>query len=573
MRWTRPAALHAVDAGASLAGPLRILLLCSAFNGLSQRVWLELRETGHQVTVQLSGSEEGIRSAVAATDPDLVICPFLRERVPQDIWRARRTVIIHPGPPGDRGPSSLDWAIMGGERVWGVTALQAVEEMDAGPVWGSRAFPVPTTPPRKSDLYNGAVSDAVVDLIHEVLVKAVDPEFRPEPQNDDRRQMWGRTRPWARQADRQFQWDDPTEHIVRRIRASDGSPGVHASLCGVPVAVYDAHPGTAVEGDHGEPGTIAARRHGALLVRSGDGAVWVGHLRALDGGVAGLKLPATSVLGAHLRGVAEVDDGGFREISYRRDGAVGVVTFRFYNGAMSASQSRRLETALRHAVAQDTRVLLLRAGQPFSNGIHLGVIEAAADPASEAWDNIVAIDDVCRRIITCIGQLVVASVAGPAGAGGVMLALGADRVLLRERAVLNPHYRTMGLYGSEYWTYVLPRRVGQHIATSVTSECLPVGAAQAGRIGLADEVIAGTIPGFEAEALRYAARLAAAPDYTDQLARKQEARTVDEQRMPLAEYRRLELSEMKADIFTDRNGFAHARTSFIRKHVTRRAAA
>jgi putative two-component system hydrogenase maturation factor HypX/HoxX len=451
--------------------------------------------------------------------------------------------------------------------------LQAVEEMDAGPVWGSRAFPVPTAPPRKSDLYNGAVSDAVVDLIHEVLVKAVDPEFRPEPQNDDRRQMWGRTRPWARQADRQFQWDDPTEHIVRRIRASDGSPGVHASLCGVPVAVYDAHPGTAVEGDHGEPGTIAARRHGALLVRSGDGAVWVGHLRALDGGVAGLKLPATSVLGAHLRGVAEVDDGGFREISYRRDGAVGVVTFRFYNGAMSSSQSRRLEAALRHAVAQDTRVLLLRAGQPFSNGIHLGVIEAAADPASEAWDNIVAIDDVCRRIITCTGQLVVASVAGPAGAGGVMLALGADRVLLREGAVLNPHYRTMGLYGSEYWTYVLPRRVGQHIATSVTSECLPVGADQAGRIGLADEVIAGTIPGFEAEALRYSARLAAAADYTDQLARKQEARTVDEQRMPLAEYRRLELSEMKADIFTDRNGFAHARTSFIRKHVTRRAAA
>ena len=82
--------------------------------------------------------------------------------------------------------------------------------------------------------------------------------------------------------------------------------------------------------------------------------------------------------------VAEVDEGGFREISYRCDGAIGVVTFRFYNGAMSSSQSRRLETALRHAVAQDTRVLLLRAGQPFSNGIHLGVIEAAADPASES---------------------------------------------------------------------------------------------------------------------------------------------------------------------------------------------
>ena len=80
----------------------------------------------------------------------------------------------------------------------------------------------------------------------------------------------------------------------------------------------------------------------------------------------------------------------------------------------------------------------------FSNGIHLGVIDAAPDPAAEAWDNINAIDDVCQEIITCDRQLVVCSVAGNAGAGGVMLALGADQVALRAAAVLNPHYQTHG---------------------------------------------------------------------------------------------------------------------------------
>jgi putative two-component system hydrogenase maturation factor HypX/HoxX len=117
---------------------------------------------------------------------------------------------------------------------------------------------------------------------------------------------------------------------------------------------------------------------------------------------------------------------------------VGVPGFRFHNGAMSTRQCRRLQAALRNAVAQDTRVLLLRGGEPFSHGVHLGVIEAATDPAAEAWANIVAIDDVCRAIITCTDQLVVCSVAGNAGAGGVMLALGADRVVLREGVVLNP---------------------------------------------------------------------------------------------------------------------------------------
>jgi len=462
---------------------------------------------------------------------------------------------------------------MSAEPVWGVTALQAVEQMDAGPVWGSRSFAVTDDPPRKSDLYKGAVSDSVIELVREVLAKAGEPRFRPEPQDYDRPEVWGRTRPTARQVDRQFHWDDPTGQIVRRIRGADGSPGVHTWLRGVPVAVYDAYPGILDAESAGQPGTIAARRHGAVLVRSGDGAVWVGHLRALDDGpAAGLKLPATSVLNTHLGGGP---GGGRRRLPRDQLPAGGGgrrAQLRLYNGAMSTTQARRLDRALRHAVAQETQVLLLRAGQPFSNGIHLGVIEAAQDPAREAWDNIRAIDDVCRRILTCTGQLVVASVAGPAGAGGVMLALAADRVLLRDGTVLNPHYKKMGLYGSEYWTYVLPRRVGQRDATSLTSECLPIGAREAERIGLSDETIVASVSGFEKAASRYAARLAAADDYADQLARKQATRTVDEQATPLAEYRRHELSEMKADIINDRHGFAHARRSFIQKTHTGRPA-
>jgi putative two-component system hydrogenase maturation factor HypX/HoxX len=554
---------------------MRILLLCSAFNGLSQRVWIELRDSGHQVTVQISEGDDSIRSAVAVTDPDLVICPFLRERVPEDVWRSRPTIIVHPGPQGDRGPSSLDWAIMGAEPVWGVTALQAVGEMDAGPVWATESITMPADPPRKSDLYNGPVADAAVGLIREILVKAADPGFCPEPQDYGRPDVCGRTRPGARQVDRQFQWTDETEHILRRIRAADGSPGVHTFLCGLPVAVFDAHRGTLSPGDDGRPGRIVRRRHGAVLVRTGDGAVWIGHLRAQDGGPnAGLKLPATSVLSRHLADVPEgTDDLGYREIGYRRDGQVGVLNFRFYNGAMSTTQSRRLEAALRHAVAQDTKVLLLRGGQPFSNGIHLGVIEGAMNPAREAWNNIVAIDDVCQRIITCTDQLVVAALAGSAGAGGVMLALGADRVIQRDGTVLNPHYKNMGLYGSEYWTYLLPARVGRQSALRLTSACQPVGAREARRIGLADAIVTGTVRDFEAATLRYAARLATAPGYADQLARKQERRDADEQRRPLARYRHHELAEMRSDIVDDRHGFASARRDFIRKQVQRRTAA
>src|SRR4029079_10378187 len=112
---------------------LRVMLLCSGFNGLSQRAWIELREAGHHVEVQLATDAEHVLAAVRAMDPDLVICPFLRERVPAQAWTVWPTIIVHPGPTRDRGPCSLYWALMDAENSWGVTALQAVEEMDAGP--------------------------------------------------------------------------------------------------------------------------------------------------------------------------------------------------------------------------------------------------------------------------------------------------------------------------------------------------------------------------------------------------------------------------------------------------------
>ena len=74
----------------------------------------------------------------------------------------------------------------------------------------------------------------------------------------------------------------------------------------------------------------------------------------------------------------------------------------------------------------------------------------------------------------------VAGLRGNAGAGGAMLALAADHVFAREGVVLNPHYKGMGgLYGSEYWTYTLPRRVGPARAIALTEGCRPMGAREA----------------------------------------------------------------------------------------------
>ena len=274
---------------------MRIVLLVSAFNGLTQRVWCALREAGHTVGVQLATGPQDMIDGIRRTRPDLILCPFLKDRVPTEVWRHWRTVIIHPGPVGDRGPSSLDWAITESAPTWGVTALQAVEELDAGPVWATRTFGMPAAAPRKSALYAGPVADAALECVLEVVAKAGDPGFRPtEP-------GVAGPRPAMKQADRAFDWSDPADLIVRRIRAADGSPGARTRVAGRDVYAYDAHPGLT---RGARPGAVLGRRQGAVLVATGDGSVWLGHLRDA-GAPGGIKLPATTLLGRQLRGVPQ----------------------------------------------------------------------------------------------------------------------------------------------------------------------------------------------------------------------------------------------------------------------------
>jgi putative two-component system hydrogenase maturation factor HypX/HoxX len=146
----------------------------------------------------------------------------------------------------------------------------------------------------------------------------------------------------------------------------------------------------------------------------------------------------------------------------------------------------------------------------FSTGIHLTVIESAADPAAESWRNLNAITDLVHDVITTDTHLVVSALCGDVAAGGVALALAADRVVARKGIVINPYYQHMGgLYGSEYWTYLFPRRVGHAAAARLTSEPFAaISSAHAARIGLLDGMYGPTVESFTASLHADARRLA-----------------------------------------------------------------
>jgi putative two-component system hydrogenase maturation factor HypX/HoxX len=554
---------------------MRILLLTHAFNSLTQRLGAELQRRGHEISIEFDIADSVAEEAVALFRPDLILAPYLRRAIPESIWKRHVCLIVHPGIVGDRGPSALDWAIQAGTAEWGVTVLQAEAEMDAGPVWASAVFPLRAA--KKSSIYRNEVTRAATQAVLQA-VERFGSGYAPTLLAECK-EARGCLRPLMRQAERTIDWQcDDTATVLRKINAADGFPGVSDSLFGVPCHIFDAWPEATLRGaPEARYGELLARRETAVLRKTIDGAIWIGHAKregdfkapvALAFAEAAAALPAAS-----LDGWWRAEAATWQDIAYEESDGVGFLRFEFYNGAMSTAQCRRLREALAWAKQRPIRVLVLMGGADFwSNGIHLNVIEAASlrdgSPADESWDNINAMNDLARELIETGGQITVAALEGNAGAGGCFLARAADLVWARDGVMLNPHYKNMGnLYGSEYWTYLLPRRVGDEAARAIMRNRQPLTAQGALESGYSDACLAGDPDAFRIDLGRRAAEIASAPDLDARLEAKRARRLQDEAEKPLAQYREEELSQMRRNFYGFDPSYHVARHHFVRKSL------
>lgn len=568
---------------------MKILFICTAHNSLSQRLYLSLSQL-HAVTVEYALSDKAMREAARLAKPDLIICPFLTTRVPSDIYEEYMTLIIHPGPPGDAGPSSLDWVLMGddgsesdpaqllqkhtlsdkGRPYWGVTVLQAEDEFDAGPVWAYEQFPLNIDEPglTKSGLYRGPVTRAAVSAClaavdritaaaytsapltppltprssgcQSPVYRAIHPglqanlQFKSLSVGLQKPFMGGPThhRPLLKASQRDFNINtNNAKEISRRIRCSDSQPGCLTSVLGQSMYVY----GGTIEEDawvvssRTAPGSILAVRDEAICIRTTDKrGIWITHVRRVKKKADPKLWPKVpAVTGLRELGIlnkaaiaklsrphptqnwAKALYGTLQEVwvdfnviedSGSASSRVAYVYSDFYNGAMSTSQCEKLISALDYVLSTHSTqhplaaVVLMGGSGYFSNGIHLNVIEAAADPAQESWDNINRINDVVYYLLHEFPSrniLTIAGVRGNAAAGGVAMATACDCVVAGAEVVLNPAYRALGLYGSEYHSVSYNARCGSEGGRRLLRDMTPISAYDARSMGVVDHVLPG----------------------------------------------------------------------------------
>jgi len=551
---------------------VKILLFASAYNGMCQRVHRELEAEQYTVSIELSANEQQMIHAVESFQPDLIICPFLKHAVPEKIWRHHLCLIVHPGIEGDRGPSSLDWAINSEATTWGVTLLQADAEMDAGDIWDSQTFQLRSG--AKASIYRREVIATAVRMIKNALENAFkNSDFKPRPLDYQNPHVKGKCLPLMRQDSRKIDWGvETTEAIVRKINTADSFPGVLDSIAGNDVFLFGAKAEYSLYS--AIPGEIVGHRDGAICRATVDGSVWIRQLKmAQQADRKFFKLSSMQAITQQFTNpeqfsnLTAISSRIQNDIKIEIQNAVAYISFDFYNGAMNTEQCHDLLARLREIRQRnDIRVVALLGGEDFwSNGIHLNCIQAAVDPGRESWRNINAIDDVVYEIISMSNKLTVAALRNNAGAGGAIMPLACDKVIARDGIVLNPHYLTMGLFGSEYWTYLLPKRVGDAKAKELIESCMPVLASQAKKLGMVDKILPEDWGQYHQLLQHECEALAEDENYYPTLARKQYSRLQDESVRPLESYRQNELLRMKAIFDNPQSEYHQLRYNFVYK--------
>jgi methionyl-tRNA formyltransferase len=167
-----------------------------------------------------------------AFDPgvDTVVVVAYGLLIPEPVLERALWLNVHPSLlPRWRGAAPIERTLMAGDEETGVTIIELVRELDAGPIAAQRAFPI--GPEDDFGTVSGRAGELAAELLEEALPE---PQLRPQPSE-------GVT--YAEKIgpeDRELDWSRPPQELLNRIRALSPHIGARGELQGRPLTIWRA---------------------------------------------------------------------------------------------------------------------------------------------------------------------------------------------------------------------------------------------------------------------------------------------------------------------------------------------
>jgi len=195
--------------------------------------------------------------------------------------------------PAYRGAAPVAWAIINGEEKSGVTTMQLVEKMDAGPIFLQREIPL------ASDETTGSLQTKLAPLgaalLMETIAKLKAGSLTPRAQNE-REATYA---PMLKKEDGLIDWRLAAVAIERRVRGLSPWPSAYTQLDGKLLKIHRA---TVITGEtRATPGEVVRADRAALWIATGEAVLSLDEVQLENK----KRLPAADF----LRG-AKVEKGG-----------------------------------------------------------------------------------------------------------------------------------------------------------------------------------------------------------------------------------------------------------------------
>jgi len=214
-----------------------------------------------------------------ALNADLAVLAFVTQIVPPQVFTLPKlgSICFHPSLlPKYRGASAINWALIKGEAVTGLSVFWVDKGIDTGPILLQKKITVEPDDTTGS-LYFNKIFPLGIEAIGEAidLIKAGNP---PRIVQDESKANYD---PICKDEHAQIDWSKPAQEVYNLIRGCDPQPGAHTTYNGKLVRVFEARmragnntaPAGQVTGIGAEDFTVALNG-GTLTVKKarGDGA-------------------------------------------------------------------------------------------------------------------------------------------------------------------------------------------------------------------------------------------------------------------------------------------------------------
>ena len=226
-----------------------------------------------------------VREEFIALNADLAILAFVSFIVPRQVFSVPRlgSICFHPSLlPKYRGASAINWALINGETVTGLSLFWVDPGIDTGPVLLQKKVKVEPDDTTGS-LYFNKIFPLGIEAIGEAvdLINAGNP---PRIVQDESQATYD---PPCADEHAKIDWSKPAQEVYNLIRGCDPQPGAHTNYNGKIVRIFDCRMGSA--NNSAAPGQITAIDDNNVHIALNGGTVIAKRMRGEGAKISGAE--------------------------------------------------------------------------------------------------------------------------------------------------------------------------------------------------------------------------------------------------------------------------------------------